>query len=361
MRNLNILWWQWRFRRYRVEYLHYLSTLLGHLSGQQTIKRVFSKEMQRYGLAHVRGRLAQLWLQRLAQQGGDLALAWQGCFPAEVLQIVRVSQQYGSRSLVSALTIMAQQQEALEKIKRQSYGVLWPAFFALLLLSVALVLVPVFTVPELQQAFAHVPEEYYGSSTRALFASAQWLSRFGWLIPVGGALFITLVVYSMRNLTGPIRALLERCEPWKSYRLLGSFRLLQMLHILLGLSHLRLPLKEAVHALTDTANPWFRAHIARIKQHIVHGRVGAESFATGLFDEEDLWFLVDMAEGHSLAQACELTAQRVAQRLERRSLALAVLLRWLLLLVGVLLLAGLLLWHYQAFEELRQGLMHVYA
>lgn len=361
MKRWQLVYWQWRFRRYRAEYLHYLSALLVHLDGQQTIRDIFSNEVQRYGLRHVRGRLAQLWLHRLAAYGGDLARTWQGCFSPQVLQIIGVSQQYGGRSLTAALGFLATQQENANRLSRHVLGILWPAIFALLIVACTLVLIPTLTVPELRNVFAVVPEEHYGYHTNYLFTIAHWLEQFGWLIPVL-CLFIFVVLFlSLRHLTGPVRFFLDRYEPWKSYRLLGAWHMLQVLHILLGLKHLRMSLTQAIHALTDTSNPWFRMHIQHIHERILQGHVGASSFATGLLDEEDLWFLVDMAQGQPLAHACALTSARLMDRFERRLLYISTVVRWSTLMLGIGLLAVLLYWHYQAFEELRQGLLNVFA
>lgn len=356
-----VLYWQWRFRRYRVEYLRYLSALLEHLAGQQTIKNIFANEVQRYGRQHVRGQLAQLWLERLAVYGGDLARAWQGCFAPQTLQVISVSQRYGVRSLTAALGFLAMQQERSQTLNRRTLSILWPAIFALLVVGFTLILLPTLTVPELRQVFAVVPQEHYGRYTRLLFDSAAWLERFGWLLFVLLVMALSALAFSLRYLTGPLRSFLDRYEPWKSYRYFGAWQMLQMLHILLALTHLRIPLKQAVVALSDTANPWFRMHIERIHVRILQGEVGPESFATGLLDEEDLWFLVDMAQGRSLAHACALTADRLADRFEQRLLHFSVIIRWGALLMGIGLLALLLYWHYQAFEELRQGLLNVFA
>lgn len=361
MRRWLIFYWQWRFRRYRVEYLRYLSALLEHLAGQQTIKNIFSNEVQRYGRQHVRGQLAQLWLERLAVYGGDLARAWQGCFTPQTLQVISVSQRYGVRSLTAALGFLAAQQERRQALDRRVLSILWPAIFALLLVGFTLILLPTLTVPELRHVFAVVPEHHHGRYTRLLFYSAGWLEHFGWLLFVLLVVALGALLLSLRYLTGSLRSVLERYEPWKSYRYFGALQMLQMLHILLALTHLRIPLKQAVEALSDTANPWFRMHIERVHERILQGYAGAESFATGLLDEEDLWFLVDMSQGRSLSCACALTADRLANRFEQRLLYFSVIIRWGALLLGVGLLALLLYWHYQAFEELRQGLLNVFA
>lgn len=355
-----LIWWQWRFRRYRVEYLRYLSALLANFSSQQTFKGIFQKEQQRYGKEHIRGRLAALWLQRLNQYGGDLAAAWQGSFAPEVLQVIRVCQHYGSRSLVHGLGFLAQQQEVLQSLKQRSRSMLWPAFLALLVLCLALILIPLFTVPELQRAFSYVPEDYYGPATRALFDTAEWLLRYGWLVPFILFGLLSLIYFSLSRYVGVGRLFLDRLEPWKSYRLISAYGLLHVLGILLALEHVYLPLEAAIHRVADTSIPWLRMRIIQIQHRIVQGHTGATSFDTGILDKEDLWFLIDMAEGQSFDQACILTAQRLAERIEQRINNFVVVARWGVLLIGVSVLLGFLLWHYRAFEELRQGLMNMF-
>ncbi|HLR82353.1 MAG TPA: type II secretion system F family protein [Paenalcaligenes sp.] len=355
-----LFWWQWRFRRYRVEYLRYLAALLTNFSAQLTFKVIFKKEQQRYGRHHVRGRLAALWLQRLNQHGGDLAIAWRGSFSPELLQVIRVCQHYGSRSLMQALQFLAHQQEVLQRLRRQNQAVLWPAFLAIAVLCGALVLIPLFTVPELRRAFSYVPPEYYGPATRALFATADWLLRFGWLIPLLALGVLIAVFISFSRYVGAGRLYMDRLEPWKSYRLMGAYNLLQTLGILLSLEHVHLPLESAIHRLADTSIPWLRLRLVQIQKRIIQGHTGASSFATGLLDKEDLWFLADMSEGQSLEHACMAIAQRLAERIEDRLNRIVVVARWVVLLVGVTILLALLFWHYRVFEELRHGLINMF-
>mgnify|MGYP001172742660 CR=1 FL=1 len=355
-----IIWWQWRFRRYRVAYLRYLAALLKHHSSSQTFKGIFEKELQRYGSHHIRGRLAQLWLHRLHHYGGDLAAAWHGSFSPEVLQVIRVCQHYGSRSLTQAFSFLAYQQEILWNLKKRGLTLLWPAFLALFIVGGALVLIPLLTVPELKRVFSYVPAEHYGMATRALFGTAEWLVQYGYWIPITLLGCVMGVYYSLSRLVGATRLLLDRLEPWNSYRLISAYGLLHILGVLLALEHVPLSLEAAIHRLADTSIPWLRMRLQQVQQRIVQGHTGAGSFATGLLDKEDLWFLIDMAEGHSFAQACMLTAQRLANRIEERLNRLVVMVRWAVLLGAVGALLSMLFWHYRVFEELRQGLINVF-
>lgn len=361
MKPAQIGWWQWRFRRYRVEYLQYLAALLAQNPEQQTLKVIFAKEVQRYGPKHPRGRLAQLWLQRLSAHGGDLAAAWQGCFPTDVLHIVRIGQQYGARSLTQALGHLAGFLQQHRQLKQQLMGLLWPALFALCVVGVTGFLLPLLTVPELKKTFALVPAEYYGIYTQRLFGFAQWLSQYGWFVislPLAG---IVSLLLSLRRWVGWGRHLADRFEPWSSYRLFHALNLLALAHILLELPGMRLTLKEIIQALLVTPNPWLKKHLQKIDQRIQLGHIGASSFDTGLLHQEELWFFSDMAEGQSLSQACQLTATRLRKQLVQRLIKRATILRWAILLIGVLLLVGVLFWHYRAFEELRQALLNVFA
>src|SRR5690625_546950 len=217
---------QWRFRAYRVKYLHYLSSLLKQTDGKQTVKDIFKKDVNRYGHRHVRGYLSALWLSRLARYGGDLAAAWQGSFSKDTLQVVRVSQRYGARSLTQALTHLAEFHERRDQLKKQIISILWPAFVAIIVLFAVFFLIPFVTVPELQCVFSLVPESYYGKYTSVLYTTAQWLRKYGWLLPFVLLLFVISVWLSLSRFIGPFRKYLEKIEPWRSYRLLAGYRLL---------------------------------------------------------------------------------------------------------------------------------------
>src|SRR5699024_6709586 len=124
-------WCQCRFRRSWDEYLLYLAAFVTNFSAQLTFMCIFKMSQLRYWRHHVCVRIAALWLQRLNQHGGDLAIAWRGSFSPELLQVIRVCQHYGSRSLTQALQFLAHQQEVLRRLRRQNQAVLWPAFLAI--------------------------------------------------------------------------------------------------------------------------------------------------------------------------------------------------------------------------------------
>src|SRR5690625_6465566 len=95
------------------------------------------------------------------------------------------------------------------------------------------------------------------------------------------------VCRSLGRYVGMGRLFMDRLEPWKSYRLMGAYNLLQTLGILLSLEHVRLPLESAIHRLADASAPWLRLMIGQIKQRGVQVHTGARSVATGLLDNED--------------------------------------------------------------------------
>src|SRR5690625_6110925 len=79
------------------------------------------------------------------------------------------------------------------------------------------------------------------------------------------------VCRSLGRYVGMGRLFMDRLEPWKSYRLMGAYNLLQTLGILLSLEHVRLPLESAIHRLADTSTPRSEEHTSELQSrgHLV--------------------------------------------------------------------------------------------
>jgi type II secretory pathway component PulF len=353
---------RWRFSGKRADYYDYLSALLHGLQGGRTLKDIFELDARRYGHRSVRGRLSSGWAAAYQAAGGDLYATWLDSFPMSELVLLRAAQSFGNTVLLRTFSQLAQ---ALQLI-RQSRGImlstLWSAALALAVLLIMLMAMPLFTVPHLLQAFGAVPVEYYGSLTRGLVdVSASISSHWAVLLVlgVGGG---ALTVWSMPNTSGPIRRQLERYALWRIYRYVHALRFLTLVAIVLGKEPLAtLQLRSALTLQLAGASPWQATHIKAMLDRIDVGLTGADTFDTGLLDQEMFWFLTDMTLARGLHEGLLLTCRRLEAHVLGVVARQALALRWALLLscLGCLLAIGL--WHYAVIDELRRSLMLFYA
>lgn len=349
------------FKKQQADYFLYVSQLLQGTQGQYTVRSIFAADAQRYGRAHYRGRLAMHWLAQYQKNGGSLAMTLQGVLSADAWLLIKISQDQGDQALLQALNTLAHQLEEQKQFKGMLVQLFWPVAFAVILLSAMLFLMPWFTVPQLQQTFYAVPEEFYGPHTQRLFTWSQFTQHYGLWVVVSLTLFLVLMVVSLSRYSGRWRRYLDVMEPWRSYKSLQALRILVLLSLLLRNASQQLRLAQALQLLQSSPNPWLRHHLQNIQKKIMQGETGAYSFDVGLLPKELVWFLADMELSQGLASALHLTTLRLQTVLAKRLPLQAQAWRWLVLLgcVTTLLLIGG--WHYVVIDELRQALLMMYA
>lgn len=361
-RNSMLKFMAWRFHHQRADYYDYLSCLLTGAQGRVTLKEIFERDAERYGSRTARGCLSTYWAQRYPLTGGDVSATWQAHFPASECVVIRAAQRSGNRALVNSLHDLAQACRLIESARTMMWTGLLPALVAVLVLLGMTIAMPVFTVPRLQQVFSSLPLEYYGSTARALFLFAGHIEQFWWLVPIVLSVFVWLIAWSLSNLVGSFRTVLDASLLGRFYRLIQAMRFLAVLVVLLesgGKGSVQL--RTAIEALRAGSTRWMENHLCRMLALIDAGVVGVRSLDTGLLDRDLLWYLEDMTMARSLAEALILTRQRLEQQMLGAVRIQVAGLRWSVLLACAIGLLALGLWHYAAIDDLRRALMIYYS
>lgn len=360
--NSLVVYWDSRlFASARADYFEYLSASIRSARGRYSLRDIFDKDARRYS-GRTRGRLSAAWSRIYQESGGDLYATWAGCVPVGELALVRVAQLSGNDALVDTLRDLAH----VAGLSHRTHGILrttlWSALLSLLILCGMVMAVPAVTVPRLAGLFEFLPSEYFGTWTRALFTFSTVI-EIVWLpvlaLVVAAALFVG---WSMSNLTGPLRAFLDRWLPWRIHRSLGALGFMSFLLVMLqrrqsGSTQLR----AALTMLATGASPWLRAHLDEMIERIDYGLVGADTFDTGLLERELYWYLQDMIDARGLVDGVGLLCSRLNERVLPQVEQQAQTLRWALLLGCVAGMFTLGLWHYAVIDELRRSMMIFYA
>lgn len=346
----------------RADYYEYLAALMQGEQGRRTLHGIFLADAARYGAATLRGRLARRWAQAYQDSGGSLLRTWSGSLPAMELGLIAAAQSQGNEVLARTLHDLGQVARLVGRARELLVAALWPAFVAVLLLAGLVLAVPAYTAPRLRQTFQAVPDEYLGVLTRRLFEFSAWVLAY-WPAAVAGlAAFLGLLLWSLPNLTGGLRAVLDRHGPWRLYRHFHAVRFLAVLAAILerpGAGSMRLA--AALDMQKACAGPWAAWHIDAMLGRIDAGVTGAATLDTGLLDRELYWFLADMALARGLEQGLLAARERLVSRILAAVARQAAVLRWSLLLACVAGLLGLGLWHYAVIDELRRALTFFYA
>jgi type II secretory pathway component PulF len=346
----------------RADYYEYLAALMQGEQGRRTLHGIFLADAARYGGATLRGRLARRWARAYQDSGGSLLRTWTGSLPAMELGLIAAAQSQGNETLARTLHDLGQAARLVGRARELLVAALWPAFVAVSLLAGLVLAVPAYTAPRLRQTFQAVPDEYLGVLTRRLFEFSAWVLVYWPAVAAGLAAFLGLVLWSLPNLTGRLRAVLDRHGPWRLYRQFHAVSFLAVLGAILerpGAGSMRLA--AALDMQKACAGPWAAWHIDAMLERIDAGVTGAATLDTGLLDRELYWFLADMALARGLEQGLLAARERLVSRILASVARQAALLRWSLLLACVAGLLGLGLWHYAVIDELRRALTFFYA
>ncbi|MFC4199357.1 general secretion pathway protein [Candidimonas humi] len=346
----------------RADYYEYLAALMQGEQGRRTLHGIFLADAARYGSATLRGRLARRWAQTYQDSGGSLLRTWGGSLPAMELGLIAAAQSQGNEALARTLHDLGQVARLVGRARELLFAALWPALVALLLLSGLVLAVPAYTAPRLRQTFQAVPDEYLGILTRRLFEFSAWVQAYWPMAVAGLAASLGLLLWSLPNLTGALRAVLDRHGPWRLYRHFHAVRFLAVLGAILerpGAGSMRLA--AALGMQKACAAPWAEWHIDAMLGRIDAGVTGAATLDTGLLDRELYWFLADMALARGLEPGLLAARERLLTRILVSVAHQAAMLRWSLLLACVAGLLGLGLWHYAVIDELRRALTFFYA
>lgn len=348
------------FRGERAEYYEYLADLIDTTGGGKTFQSIFQDDASRYSLSTSRGMLSRLWLARFPQSGGDLFSTWSGTLPLEDLLAIQSAQYAGAQALTKTLRQLA----GVVRLVDQARGLLWTTAFVgiagLVVASVSVVSIPLFTVRQLKKVFAAVPSDYFLVWTKALFSTSEIL---GEIWPLLLAIFIISVwalAWSFSNWTGGLRKFADTVGPWAFYRRVQTIRFVALLVVTLspgGSQSARL--RNAIALQIQGATPWFASHLYLMVKRLELGGDAADALDTGLIDPEIWWYFTDLARTLGLDEALVRTRFRIEVHALRKIKTQAQYLRWFSLLLALSIVLVIAFWHVQVFEELRQALgMH---
>ncbi|GAA4322993.1 general secretion pathway protein [Pigmentiphaga soli] len=351
-----------RFRARRADYYEYLADVMEGTAGRKTLRDIFLDDARRYGARHPRGALSQRWAHRYQELGGDLFETLRGTLPRDDLLLIRVAQRGGAGALEQTLRDVAALTRIIEQARGNFVATVAVGLVALAVMGITLAAVPLFTVPRIRQAFAMVPPDWVGARAGRLFALADLLRDWGPPALLAAALVLYAVAWSLPALTGRLRQALDRCFVWRLYRDFQGIRFLASLATMVRKrGNVTTALRDALDVHADGAGPWLRWHVERMIARIDDGRVGADTFDTGIVDRETLWFLADLIAARGMDAALVRTRARIESRSLREAARKAAAVRWGLLLAAVGALLGLFFWHFAAIDEMCAAMINVYS
>jgi hypothetical protein len=217
------------FQKKRSEFYDDLSSLLK--STDRKLIDIFAVDSERHA-GTPRGVITGVWVQRLNENGADLADAWFGTLPDDEVAVLSVQQMGGANAIATALNDMARMSKLTELVVAETKKTVGAAVVALAIGLGAVTVFPIVAVDMLKDSL-EMPASAWGSSGRAL---ASWVDTIkNGAIPTALFMFFlfALVWWSFRNWTGPGRAWADkRIVLYRTLRDLSAVRFLDTMSTL---------------------------------------------------------------------------------------------------------------------------------
>lgn len=352
------------FRARRADFYESLCDTMEATAGKKTLQNILQDDCERYGgVTTLRGYLSDYLANRLMTDArGRVSEMFEGIVPAEDRLIIEISEAAGPGALEQCLRDLADYTRLQERAKEAFQWTIFAAVFTLALFVGMLFVVAFFSYPRLADIFSSLPAEMWRGWALAFRRLAEFLRSNLILILGMGGVGVYLLLWSLRNLTGPIREKLEDRFIWRAYRDFQAIRFMMTLAVILTPRQGNtISLQNGILMLDDPRNPWLSWHIQKMTAKIEEEHLtGPETFDTGILPKSLYFNLADRCQSHGVDVGLQQTRRQVEVRVLGDIAKRATVMRWVLFAISVGGLIGILLFHFAAIESLKRALQMFY-
>lgn len=346
------------FQKDRSEFYGDLSSLLK--STEKNLVPIFESDIDRYA-GQSRAVVASIWVQRLEENGADLADAWQGTLPDDEVAVMFIQQVGGKEAIADALGDMARMSKLTELVFAETKKTVGAAVVALLIGIGAVTVFPIVAVGQLKDAL-QMPVSAWGSAGRAMAYWSETVQTWGIPLAIMLAFLLFLVSWSIKNWTGQTREWADlNITLYKTVRDLYSVRFLDTMSTLARKrENIMQTLDVALdHMVERTPSAWSRWRLTQVLSEIEKtGATTCNVFDTGILSKQMFWRLRDIEESRGFSSAFELTSQYVSEHLVPRLIKRLVVWRWVTLFTAVGMAAAMVLWMQLTTGELKNAIVN---
>ncbi|MCO8166177.1 hypothetical protein NJC40_00065 [Pseudomonas sp. 21LCFQ02] len=342
----------------RADYYRFLADMIEGTQGAKPLIRIFQDDAVRFaGVA--RGRLSARWARQFAR-GGNLSRTFDQTLPAADIAVIATAQEQGDEdALQQSLRELAANTELQRKALSIVLGTMLASLFSLAALLAMILCTPGFMVPRLQSAFSLVPPENWPLIAARLFHFADVIDASWLLIVTLTVVVVSFCVWSLSNLTGPVRLLFDRYGLiWSMYRDFQSIRTLSSLATALNQKTAAKGLREGLAMQIPGASRWKRYHLEQMLAYVDSGTDNSLIFTTGTLDRDTAWYLQDLIDSRGLEGALSAVKSRLETRVLKKLSLQSLVLSWVLILSVLAAATGLMLWIYAAIDALSSALQN---
>lgn len=345
----------------RADYYRFLADMLEGTQGSKALIRIFQDDAERFA-GSTRGRLSTRWAAQFAR-GGNLGRTFNKTLPAADVAVIETAQQQGDENaLGQALLELAANADLQLKAVGIVLSTMLASLFSLAALLAVLLMTPTLLVPKLQNAFSLLPEENWPVIASRLFHFSDFIAA-GWLwIVVGTIAVVSACIWSLSNLTGPIRLFFDKWGLiWGMHRDFESIRTLAGLATAIGQKTAAKGLREGLAMQLPGASRWKRYHLEQMLAYVDAGTKDTSLiFTTGTLDQEMTWYLQDLIDSRGLEDALAFVKARLDVRVIKKLTRQSLVLSWSLMLATIAASSALMLWLYACIDSLSAALQTVY-
>jgi type II secretory pathway component PulF len=241
--------------------------------------------------------LFQLWSRRMDDR--SFADALEGTVPQSDLMIIGASE--GAGKLSDGLRFAAMVIVAAKQMKAALYAAVIGFVFLSAFLSVLLGLFSAYGIGFIEELVPPNDWPWMGQRLRELaeFVTGSGVQAMLVLLGLG-----VLYVWSLPRWSGKARVVADRILPF--YTIYRDFQGALFLVSLAALMRNRVSLNRALDTLAESGSPWLRWHIREILYRLDYeSDQPGKAFATGIFNRNLTWRIIDFSQFSSFAVAIE--------------------------------------------------------
>lgn len=352
-----------RFRKHRARYYENLAGKLSAGRGNIKLLEIFERDAQRYP-GEPLGVLSAYWADVYANNGANLAEAWQGTFPDDEVSIVRIAADAGDgAALLTALQDISRIAKLTDKVKS---GVIATLSAGVIGISIALTMATIFPIvaaTKFQEIYGFIPLDQWGPKGKSFVNHAERVKAYGLYIVAALVVLASYVQWTLNNLTGPAREWLDqKVVLYRTIRdIKGALFLSTMATLTRKRGNVMFTMRQSLETFAASVRSgWMRWRVQQVIDGIdATGGVGSDAFNTNLLSKEMFYFLRDTQEANGFAEGFQETGKYVESTVLDDVLLRMTIYRWVLLLAGVATVLGVFAWQFSVIYEMK-GVMQTY-
>lgn len=250
-------------------------------------------------------------MRTMLARGGDISDAMRPYFSDQLCDAMRAGIKSGktTQALTQASGFVRMQATAMGKLY-SSLG--YPGFVMVAVLT-GIMIIATRVMPEIIDL---VPKKGLSPLSQSVFSLGQFLIYYGYLVIGFMAGLVAFIVWTMPNVTGEIRATLDKIPPWSLYRQYQAAVFLQMLALLIASN---ISFKDSLQMIRARARPYVAWHVARMQRRLASPSGGGVTGAldTGLIPALDIRRIRLREQSGDFEESLRRTGARAAEQVTK--------------------------------------------